>query len=123
MQQWYTCPQCGQYIQYGQPQCLNCGHMIYWQQPAQSQQPVYNKLYESQYKRHKKSTLMAYILWLLLGWHYAYLGKWGVQFLFWITIGGLMFWWLIDAFRIPGMVKDYNEDRSIDAMIKAKALT
>lgn len=26
----YTCPQCRQYVQYGQPQC-QCGYQMYWQ--------------------------------------------------------------------------------------------
>ena len=79
-------------------------------------------LYESQYKRHKKSTFTAYVLWFFLGFHYLYLGKWGTQLIYWVTLGGLGIWILIDIFRIPGMVKGYNEDQSVNAMIKAKAL-
>ncbi len=55
-----------------------------------------------------KSSGTAYLFWFLLGAHYAYLGKWGLQILFWITVGGLMLWWLIDLFRIPGMTNRYN---------------
>ena len=44
----------------------------------------------------------------ILGAHYAYLGKWGLQFLFWITLGGLGIWALIDLFLIPGKVAAYN---------------
>ncbi len=51
---------------------------------------------------------MTYLFWFLLGAHYAYLGKWGVQILFWITLGGLGLWALIDLFRISGMVERYN---------------
>tara|TARA_R110002167_G_scaffold220263_2_gene424869 strand:- start:815 stop:1009 length:195 start_codon:yes stop_codon:yes gene_type:complete len=44
-----------------------------------------------------KSTGTAYLLFLFLfGTHYAYLGKWGLQFLFWFTFGGLGFWAFID---------------------------
>ncbi|MGA9047688.1 MAG: NINE protein [Dehalococcoidia bacterium] len=129
----YNCPQCGQYVQYGQPQCHYCGYQMYWQpiqQPIQestvqqSQQfnPQQSDIYKSQYRRHKKSTMTAYLLWLFLGWHYAYLGKWGTQFLYWITLGGLFIWVIADLFRIPGMVHSYNEDQSVDAMLKAKVL-
>lgn len=52
---------------------------------------------------------MAYIMWFLIGAHYAYLGKWGLQILYWITLGGLGLWALVDLFRIPGMVRDHNE--------------
>lgn len=55
-----------------------------------------------------KSTGIAYLLWFILGAHYAYLGKWGTQIIFWITLGGLGFWAIIDLFLIPGKVERYN---------------
>lgn len=56
-----------------------------------------------------KSTGTAYLLFLLLfGTHYAYLGKWGWQILFWITLGGLGIWAFIDIFTIPGKVNRHN---------------
>lgn len=56
-----------------------------------------------------KSTGTAYLLFLFLfGTHYAYLGKWGLQILFWITAGGLGIWALIDLFTISGKVERYN---------------
>jgi len=55
-----------------------------------------------------KSTGTTYIFWFLLGAHYAYLGKWGIQLLFWITLGGIGIWALIDLFTIPGKVNRYN---------------
>lgn len=56
-----------------------------------------------------KSTGVAYLLFFLLfGTHYAYLGKWGLQILFWITLGGFGFWAFFDLFTIPGKVERYN---------------
>jgi len=55
-----------------------------------------------------KSTGIAYLFWFILGAHYAYLGKWGIQVLFWITLGGLGIWMIIDLFLIPGKVEAYN---------------
>ena len=55
-----------------------------------------------------KSTATAYICWLFGGFHYAYLGKWGMQILFWCTIGGLGIWALIDLFLIPSKVSSHN---------------
>jgi len=55
-----------------------------------------------------KSTGTAYLLWFFLGAHYAYLGKWGIQFLYWITLGGLGIWILIDLFTMSGKVERYN---------------
>jgi hypothetical protein len=68
------------------------------------------------YTRRTKSVLVAYLLWLFLGWHYAYLGRWGVQLLFWLTLGGLFLWWLVDLVRVPGMVARYNEDVAMAVM-------
>jgi hypothetical protein len=67
------------------------------------------------YRKRAKSTAVGYLLWFI-AWHYAYVGKWGVQFLFWFTLGGLFVWWLVDAFRIPGLVRQYNEDVAVSLM-------
>lgn len=79
------------------------------------------------YDAHKKSTLVAYLLWWFVGWlgiHRFYLGEIGSGILMLllfvislvltlILIGyvGLAIWWLwwvVDAFLIPGMVTSYN---------------
>ena len=45
MQQWYVCPRCRQYVQWGTPQCIYCGCPINWGptqplwQPAQPPPP------------------------------------------------------------------------------------
>jgi hypothetical protein len=75
-----------------------------------------------EYRRKAKSPGWAYLLWFLAGAHYAFLRKWGLQVLFWVTLGGLFFWWIIDAFRIPGMIKDYNKDIAVDVLRNLKAV-
>jgi len=56
-----------------------------------------------------KSTGTAYLLYFLLfGTHYAYLGKWGLQILYWFTLGGLGIWTLIDLFTMSEKVNRYN---------------
>ncbi|MCK0132318.1 TM2 domain-containing protein [Flavobacteriaceae bacterium F08102] len=55
-----------------------------------------------------KSTGTAYLCWFFLGCHYAYLGKWGLQLLYWVTLGGLGFWCLFDLFHIPTKVNNHN---------------
>ena len=57
-----------------------------------------------------KSTGTAILFWFLLGAHFAYLGKWGLQILFWVTLGGIGIWALIELFLIPGRVEKYNAD-------------
>jgi L-rhamnose isomerase len=55
-----------------------------------------------------KSSGTAYLCWFFLGFHYAYLGYWGLQFLYWFTLGGLGIWCLVDLFHIPTKVNNYN---------------
>jgi len=61
-----------------------------------------------------KSKGLAYLLWFFFGLHYAYLGKWGIQFLFWITVGGLGVWWFIDLFTLGGKVESYNNRKGLE---------
>ena len=75
-----------------------------------------------EYERRAKRTSDAYVLWLFLGWHYAYLRKWGIQILFWVTVGGLFIWWIADLFRIPALVNDYNKDVAISVLRDMKAV-
>jgi len=55
-----------------------------------------------------KSSGIAYLLWFFLGAQYAYLGKWGIQILYWITLGGMGIWMFFDLFTIPGKVSRHN---------------
>lgn len=76
-----------------------------------------------EYNRKRKSVGMAYLFQLLLlGTGYAYLGKWGLQILLWITVGGLGIWALILLFMLPGMVKNYNKDIALDVIRNMQAI-
>ena len=68
------------------------------------------------YNRMARSTATAYFLYLLVGGHYAYVGRRGVQIVFWVTLGGLLIWWVVDLFRIPAMIRRYNEEVATDIM-------
>jgi len=72
--------------------------------PANTQSYVWRD-----YSHRRKSVLLAYILWPLLGFHYLYLGRIGLQLIYWLTAGGFGIWMLIDIFRIPGLVERKNE--------------
>ena len=75
-----------------------------------------------EFNRKAKSTGVGYIFWLLFGLHYAYLGKWGMQILFWLTGGGLLIWWFVDLFRVGGLIRDRNQDVAVDAMRNLKSI-
>ena len=76
-----------------------------------------------EYKRKAKSTGVAYLLILLCWCHYAYLRHWGIQILFWLTLGGFWVWLVIDLFRIPSLIKSYNQDVAIDALRNLKMIS
>lgn len=70
-----------------------------------------------EFEARRKSVGAGYILWFLLcflGAHRFYLGKTGsgiAQLLMCLSIIGIIplaFWWLADAFLIPGMARDEN---------------
>jgi len=74
------------------------------------------------YRKRRKSLLFAYLAWLLLGWHYLYLRRVGLQFAFWLTLGGLLVWWLVDLFRVMPMVNRLNEDSARDLLVAYRAI-
>lgn len=86
--------------------------------PAQRQEE-----FVEEYKRKTKSPAIGYVLWFFLGWHYAYLGKWGVQILYWLSGAGLLIWGLIDVFRIAGLVRNHNKDVATDVLRNLKAIS
>ena len=84
--------------------------------------PQKQEEFVEEYRRKAKSVGVAYVLWFLFGWHYLYLGKWGIQILFWLTAGGFFIWWIIDIFRIPGLTRDYNKDVAVGVLRNLKAI-
>lgn len=80
---------------------------------------------ENAYASRAKSLFVAYIAWLIFGWHYLYLKRTGLQIAFWASFFTIIIgpcWWVIDAFRIPGMVRKLNEDTARELMVQYKAL-
>lgn len=61
---------------------------------------------------YRKDVRVGYLWWFALGSHRAYLGQWPLQLLFWITLGGVFVWWVVDAFNMEKMVLAYNHDVS-----------
>ncbi|WP_223601060.1 TM2 domain-containing protein [Chryseobacterium sp. GVT01B] len=74
------------------------------------------RIFISEFERQKKSVGISYLLWFLLGWHYAYLKKWGWLILYILTAGGFFIGAIIDLFRIPKMVEQYNNDLALEIL-------
>ncbi len=88
----------------------------------QSMTPLNQSAFVAEFNRKRKSTLLAFVLLWILGLHYAYLGKWWMTLIFWITFGGLFIWWFIDLFRVFGMVRDYNKTVAFNVLKDIQAL-
>lgn len=76
-----------------------------------------------EYSRKEKAVEVAYLCWFFFGFHYAYMGQWGLQVLHWVTSGGAFVWWGIDLFRIPGMIKDQNRDIAVEILRNLKIMS
>ncbi len=84
--------------------------------------PEIQKAFRKEYGAGKKSTLLAYLFWFFLGFHYLYMGRVGMQLAFWFTGGGFLIWWIIDFFRVPGIVSNHNNDRARTIMAQIKQM-
>lgn len=66
------------------------------------------------YRFRRKRLVLAWLLWGLLGWfgaHRFYLGRDGTALLMMFTGGGLLVWWIVDAFFIGAFVRDHNAEQ------------
>lgn len=74
----------------------------------------------AQYKSSKKSVLICYLWFVMLGAHYAYLNKTALLLAYWVTFGGCFVWLIADIFRIPFLVRDHNKKIALEIMQKVK---
>lgn len=90
---------------------------------------IVNKLTENQrryviprYDSRKRSTGIAYCLWLLFGTYYFYLGKPVVNLALWLCCPLLIgfLWLLVDLFRMPQLVYEYNDKLLMQLIREAK---
>ena len=78
------------------------------------------ELFIKRYRKKKKSVLIAYLLCVAYGTHNVYLEKADLAFWFWLTAGGCLIWWIIEFFRVPGMVREYNRGASRIVLAEAR---
>jgi hypothetical protein len=65
--------------------------------------------FQELYLSKKKSLNLAFICLLFFpGTHYAFMGKWQTQLLFWLTLGGGLVWWVIDFCRLKNILNESN---------------
>jgi len=83
--------------------------------------PRARALFDSEWNRRTKSSGVGFLC-AVLGLHYAYLGRWGLQVIYWLTAGGLLIWWFVDLIRVFVLVRDRNADEAVLALRDVRAL-
>ena len=69
--------------------------------------PAKQESFVEEYNRKKKSLGWAYFFLLIcLGMPYGYMGKWGLQVVYWLTGAGLCIWMIVLIFMLPGLIRD-----------------
>lgn len=81
------------------------------QMDAASQAAFFNEM-----DKKRKKISVSYILWIVLGLHYLYNRKVGLQVFYWLTAGGFGLWALADLFRMPSIVRGANEIAAREAL-------
>ncbi len=79
--------------------------------------------FESEYARQKKSVGMFVALSILFPIQFALLGRWSLQWAFWLTGGGCVVWYVIEWFLTPRRVKEYNDNVALDIARHLKIMT
>lgn len=78
--------------------------------------------FAEEFTRKKKSPALARWVLLPFGMHYAYTGRVLLTLVYLITFGGFGIWWLIDLFRVRGMVREYNRSIAIRVLSDIQVL-
>lgn len=79
--------------------------------------------FQEVYLKRNKSLFLAYLcLFFLPSTHYAFMGRWQLQFLFWFTLGGALIWWMVDLYRLPKLINDVNAQFQQKVLMETKSV-
>jgi TM2 domain-containing membrane protein YozV len=67
------------------------------------------QMFLTQFSSTQKQISTGYLLWLI-SCHYFYVGKAGLNIVYWFTFGGLGVWMIIDLFRMKSIIHEANDD-------------
>lgn len=75
-----------------------------------------------QYNALKANGTVIWLLFLFLGWSYGSMKQIGIQFLYYVTLGGFGFWALYRLFTLNKAIKDYNRNIALSLDMDTKGL-
>jgi len=75
-----------------------------------------------EYKRKSKSLPVAYIC-LICWFHYGYMKRRWMQRLYRLSFWWCFIWTMIDLFRLPWLVKEYNKEVALEVMRNLKVIS
>lgn len=67
-------------------------------------------VFEEEYDRKKRNGVLLGLLAIFFPIHFFLEGRVGLGILYWITLGGIGVWWLVEIFTVWGRTAHYNED-------------
>ena len=70
--------------------------------------------FEAEYARRHKSKGLIIALAIIFPIQHFLLGKVGMGIFFWLTLGGLGWWWIIEIFLSPKRANDYNDEIALN---------
>ena len=79
--------------------------------------------FESEYTHRAKGKVLLIILAIAFPIQMFILGRVGLGIIFWLTVGGLGVWWLIEIFYTSRRVDDYNARHATDIARDLKIMT
>lgn len=62
------------------------------------------------YNNVKERPLRIWLMFIFIGWSYGGLGNKKLQFLYYITLGGIGIWTIYRLFTLNGVIKKHNQE-------------
>lgn len=79
-------------------------------------------MFVEEYRRKSKSPALILLLAIFFPIQLFMLGKTGMAIAFWLTGGGLFFWYVVEIFMAIGRTRDFNRDVATAVVRDIKAL-
>ena len=78
--------------------------------------------FQNSYDQQKKNKKLLVILSILFPIQLFLFGKTGLGVVFWLTFGGVGIWWIIEIFRTPKKVDEFNDQLALKIASQIKSL-